>query len=389
MNNFHSLLKKKERIVIGVLSGTSLDGIDVALVKIKGRGESVKLSIIDYESYPVSKTLKKKIIDCTSLKNCTVLDICKLNFVIGRLFADSILKIISGNRLTSQDIDLVGSHGQTIFHYPLNKQFFGQNAKSTLQIGDPSVIANQTGIVTVGDFRVADVALGGDGAPLVPYLDYILFKSKYKTRILINIGGIANATILKKNCTQDDVAAFDTGPGNMLIDALMKKYFGKEYDKDGKKALRGNFLPELFSFLIKRDRYFSKSFPKSTGREYYGEKFVNDILLKTGKQKKEDVIYTVTKFTAHTIFKNLEKFNTDEIFLSGGGANNPALFNFLKEYFTGTKLQKVNHSGINSDNKEAVLFALLANELINGIKTSFKSVTGAEKNTFLGKICIV
>lgn len=388
MNELRSLSSKQERIVAGILSGTSVDGVDTVLVKIKGKGNSMKIKVVDFETFPIRKDLKKKIIDFTTDKSAGTGDICRLNFVIGNLFSGCILKLIKRNNYTSKDIDLIGSHGQTIYHFPYNKKFFGENSKSTLQIGDSSVIANKTGITTIGDFRTADVAAGGDGAPLVPYLDHILFGSKTKDRILLNIGGISNCTYLKKSCTKEKVIAFDTGPGNMLIDAVVKLLFNRKYDADGKISDKGKLNEKLFDYLKKKDKYYKKAYPKSTGREYYGEKFIKDILRKYNNLSPADIVATVTKFTAYTIYYNIRKFKTDEILVSGGGVKNPALMSYLSEYVKDVPVRELNSGGINSDNKEAVLFAVLANELINGVKTNMMSVTGAVKNVYLGKICL-
>ncbi|MEO8665188.1 MAG: anhydro-N-acetylmuramic acid kinase [Ignavibacteria bacterium] len=389
MNKYLSVFNKKQKTVIGVLSGTSVDAIDVVLVKINGSGISTKIKVIDFESYPINNRLRTFILDCSGNKKSTVENICKLNFIIGSAFADSISKIISRNNLKSKDIDLIGSHGQTIYHIPVSEQLFGFSSRSTLQIGDPSVIANQTGIVTVGDFRTADMAIGGEGAPLVPYLDYILFSHKSKSRAFINIGGISNLTYLKSSCIQNDVIAFDSGPGNMIIDYLVKKYFGKNFDKDGKIALSGEVDSKLFDHICFKDKYFKKSPPKSTGREHYSGKFVESVLKKFSNVESKDIIATFTKFTAYSIYFNLIKYKSDEIIISGGGANNPAIFKYIKEYFIDVPVYKMNDAGINPDNKEAVLFAVLANELVSGNKANMPSVSGSERNTFLGKICIV
>lgn len=389
MNELRILSAKNQRIVAGILSGTSADGVDTVLLTIIGKGKSMKLNVIDFETFPIRSELKRKILDCSSDKKTSTEDICRLNFVIGNLFSSCILKLIKRNKLLSKDIDLIGSHGQTIYHYPSNKRYFGENSKSTLQIGDPSVIANKTGITTVGDFRTADVAAGGDGAPLVPYLDYILFSSNNKNRILINIGGISNCTYLKKSCRKEDVIAFDTGPGNMLIDSAMMILFNKKFDTDGKTAFKGKVNFKLFEFLIYSDKYFKKAFPKSTGREYYGEVYLKNILKNFKTASREDIITTITKFTAYTIYYNIRKFKADEILISGGGVRNKALMNYLNEYTGDIPVRELNIGGINPDNKEAVLFAVLASELISGIKTNLMSVTGASKNVYLGKICPV
>lgn len=388
MKNILSLTGKKSRIVIGALSGTSVDAVDVVLVKLTGTGKDTKIKVIDFESYPVKKDFKEFILKCSSNSFGNVENICKLNFLVGQLFARSINKLISRNKLLTEDIDLIGSHGQTIYHYPFNNKLFSFKSKSTLQTGDISVISNLTGITTVGDFRTADIAVNGDGAPLVPYLDYILFSRKTKDRVFVNIGGITNVTYLRKSGKQDDVIAFDCGPGNMMIDHLMNKFYNKKYDIDGRIALTGSVDPELFKIICAKDKFYKKKPPKSTGREYYSEQFISDILKNFAKNRKEDIIATFTKYTAFTLHHNLKKYKTDEVIISGGGAGNKTLMKFIINYFRDTDVKVMDENGINPDNKEAVLFAVLANELISGNKTNMPSVTGSDKKVFLGKISI-
>lgn len=388
MKNILSLSGKKSRIVIGALSGTSVDAVDVVLLKVKGTGKDTVIKVLDFESYPIRKDFKEFILKCSSGITGNVENICKLNFLIGRLFAGSINKLILRNKLIKEDIDLIGSHGQTVYHYPFNHRLFSFSSKSTLQLGDISVISNLTGITTVGDFRTADISVNGEGAPLVPYLDYILFSSDTKDRVFVNIGGISNVTYLKSSGKQEDVIAFDCGPGNMMIDHLMRKFYDKKYDKDGKTALKGKADDKLFKMICAKDKFYKKTPPKSTGREYYSEKFIEDILENCRGLRREDIIATFTKFTAYTLCHNLKKYKTDELIISGGGAFNKALVKFIGEYFINSEVKIMNENGINPDNKEAVLFAVLANELINGNKTNMPSVTGSDKKVFLGKISI-
>lgn len=390
MNKFLSLFAKNRKIVAGISSGTSVDAVDIALIRIQGSGVNTRIELIDFETYPFKTVLKNFILKCSSKDKSNVEDICKLNFILGGLFASSIKKIILKNKLKAEDIDLIGSHGQTIYHSPLNEKLFGFNSKSTFQVGEPSVIANQTGITTIGDFRTADLSIGGEGAPLVPYLDYILFRHKTKSRAFVNIGGIANITYLRKSCKQNEVIAFDTGPGNMMIDYLMKKFYGKKFDDKGRVAAKGKVNDDLFKFLCTKDKFYKKAPPKSTGREYYGEKFIGEVLTKFSKLNPEDIIATFTKFTAFTIHYALRmhNYNTDELIVSGGGAKNLTLMKFLREYFKDSEVSVIKEKGINPDNKEAVLFAVLANELVSGNKANMTLVTGSNKNVFLGKICI-
>ena len=391
--DFIELIRKKERKLIGVLSGTSVDAVDVVLLKIKGTGIDTQIQVIDFQSFKIPLDFKEYILKCSRRKDNDVQDICKLNFIIGKHFANCINKFLKKRRISPKSIDLIGSHGQTIYHIPKIIDKFGIKTKSTLQIGDPSVIANLTGITTVGDFRTADVAVDGDGAPLVPFLDYILFTEKRKAKVLINIGGISNLTYLKKNCKINDVVAFDCGPGNMLIDALCKIFYDKDYDRDAKIALKGKVDKNLFKFICNLDHYFKSQPPKSTGREYYGKIFVKKIITKSRKIPKEDIIRTVTEFTAYAIYFNIihfiRKTDISEILVSGGGADNVLIMNCLKNYFRKSDVKKLEYQGIDSANKEAVLFAVLANEAVSQNHSNVPSSTGAKKKVILGKICPV
>lgn len=385
------LINKKEKLVIGLLSGTSMDGIDTVIVKIKGYGMSSKISVLEFKTYPYPVSVKNAIHKNSRINTAGIEDICRLNVLLGKLFADAVLKICRKGSIKPERIDVIGSHGQTIHHLPDNKKYLTYILKSTLQIGDPSVIANLTGITTVGDFRIADCAVGGDGAPLVPYLDYVLFRSKTKNRALLNIGGISNITVIPKDCLKDDVIAFDTGPGNMLIDSLMIKFYNKPFDKYGKTAGSGRIDDKLLSYL-KKDIYYRKTPPKSTGREHYGEIFINKILGLSKRLKKEDILATVTFFTAFSIFYNYVKYikphvTLDEMLVSGGGYKNRLLMDLLKLFFYDVDIKPVKHNGIDIDNKEAVLFALLANECISGISANTPNATGSKKDVILGKIC--
>jgi anhydro-N-acetylmuramic acid kinase len=387
------LIRKKERKVLGVLSGTSVDAVDVVLLKIKASGTGSQIQVIDFQSFKIPLDLKDFILKCSRIKENDVRDICKLNFIIGNFFAVCINKFLKKRKISPKAIDAIGSHGQTVFHIPKPIEKFGIKTKSTLQIGDPSVIANLTGITTVGDFRNADVAVGGDGAPLVPFLDYIMFSDKKKSRILINIGGISNLTYLKKNCRINDVVAFDCGPGNMLIDSLTKIFFNKDYDKDSKIALKGTVDKNLFKFICRLDTYFKSRPPKSTGREFYNKLFVKKIITKSKNISKENIIRTVTEFTAYSIYYNIihfiKKRDMSEILVSGGGADNILIMNCLQSYFKKSVVKKLEYNGIDSANKEAVLFAVLANETLSGNYGNVPSSTGAVKKAILGKICQV
>lgn len=376
------------------MSGTSLDGVDVALVKIDGSGKNTTINLIDFLEYPFPNGLKDKILANSLNESSGVKDISQLNFLLPHLYTDAIKSICNKNNLKLDEIDLIGSHGQTIQHIPDMENYFNYDISSTLQIGDPAVLSKLTGVVTVGDFRTGDMALGGEGAPLIPYFDYIIFRSLDKNRALLNIGGISNITVLKKNCLLDDIIAFDLGPGNMLIDYLAQKFFNSSYDRDGNIARSGFVDMELFNSLISYDNFIEKLPPKSTGRELYNSKFIDKVLSKFNSISKINIMNTFTRFTAYAIKRNYELFikeniEIDELIISGGGAKNNFLINCIQEYFKGiAEIKAIDDLGIPSEAKEAIGFAVLANETISGNPTNVPSVTGATKQTILGKICL-
>lgn len=389
----HSLLKKKTRRIIGLLSGTSVDSIDAVLLRISRSGLETKIKVEDFSTLEIPHKVRLAIFRNSDKGSAKIDEITRLNVIVGALFADAALKIMRKNKLTASMVDLIGSHGQTIHHLPSQTEFEGFRVKSTLQIGDPSVIANLTGVTTVGDFRIADCAVGGDGAPLVPFLDHIIFTHKTINRILLNIGGISNLTVLPSSASKNGVTAFDTGPGNMIIDGMMYHLFKKSYDKNGLIAKKGFVDPGLFTFLLE-DSYYKAKPPKSTGREHYGMRFQKKILKRAEGLSKYDIIRTVTEFTAYSIWTNYKQFieaktPVKELIVSGGGAQNPVIMRSLKNYFSDVKVRKAGDFGIDTRNKEAVLFAVLANECIEGNTANMPAVTGSGREVILGKICQV
>lgn len=387
MNGFADLLRKKTRHVLGVLSGTSVDAVDIVLVKVSRSGSRPIIEVLGFESFPISPGLRKEILRISDPKTGTVEDICRMNVFLGMHYAKCIKNFLKRKNIAPAYIDLVGSHGQTIQHLPSVEKKEGLRYRSTLQIGDPSVIANQTGITTVGDFRIADVAVGGSGAPLVPYLDGMLFSDPAESRLLVNIGGISNLTYLPVSSEIESLVAFDTGPGNMLTDQLMLELYGRKYDKDGKIAFSGRIDSGLLKAIISYDTFHRKRPPKSTGREYYGSGFISMIMKNAGGIPKENVIATVSEFTAYCIFANARNLKAESILVSGGGAKNKYIMKRLGIHFPNTKVKKLEMMGINESNKEAVLFALLANEVVSGRRSNIPGVTGAAKKVYLGKIC--
>ena len=386
------LFSKKRKLVIGLMSGTSADGVDAALVELTGSGPGTRQRLLAFRTYPYPRGYKEFLLKNSAAASARLDEIARLNMLIGELFADAARKIARTAGKRMPEIDLIGSHGQTVHHLPLRTALFGKSIRATLQIGSPVVIAKLTGVVTVGDFRTGDVAVGGTGAPLVPYFDYLLLRSKAKSRGVLNIGGIANITILPKGCSPGEVVAFDTGPGNMVIDGLMKKFYGKSCDKNGATAARGRLLPHLLHWMLQHP-YFKSTPPKSTGRELFGETFIGGILRQGRGARKQDIIATVTEFTALSVYWHYAKYirgrtRIHELFVSGGGVHNAYLMQALGRYFEGVRVLPTEARDIPSDAKEAICFAVLANETIAGNAANIPGATGARAPTILGAICL-
>lgn len=393
MEKLIKLSKKDVKYVVGLMSGTSLDGVDVALVEIKNNWIETRINLVGFIEYPFPDGLKSVILRNSQKETSNVEDISQLNFLIPQLYFNAIESLCNQINFDMSKIDLIGTHGQTIHHLPNSTEYYGFTVASTLQIGDPSVLAKLTGKITVGDFRPSDIALGGQGAPLVPYFDFLLFHSNEKNRGLLNIGGISNITILNKEKGQNNVFAFDTGPGNMMIDILMKRFYNKEYDDNGAIACSGKLNEDLLVALITKDNFIEVKPPKSTGREYYGMEFLLPLFDEFKDIPTEDWLHTVTKYTAYSIFRNYEKFikeetKLDELFISGGGAKNKFLYESLATYFEDVEVKVIDEIGVSSDAKEAICFAVLANETISGNPSNIPRTTGASKPTILGKICL-
>lgn len=392
MTSFSRLQNKNTKLVVGLVSGTSADGIDAALVRITGNGTSTKIRELAFATYPYPRGLRELIL-LNSLPGTGSVDLISgLNILIAHCFADAVRKIGRKARVDLRRIDLVGSHGQTVHHVPGRVKRFGKVFGSSLQIGDPSTIAKLTGITTVGDFRTADMALGGEGAPLIPYFDYLMFRSQSENRILLNLGGIANVTALPKGCDVDEIIAFDTGPANMVIDSLMKRLFRKQYDSGGKAALSGQVDKKLLEEMMLHP-FFRHQPPKSTGREVFGAMFLPRIIKHGRRLSSRDLIATATRLTPFSVYDQYKRFierrmKVDEVFVSGGGAHNRAVMDALRQYFAPAAVRKLESLGFSSDAKEAVFFAVLANETISENASNVPGVTGAKKRTILGKICL-
>ena len=379
---------KDKMRVVGLMSGTSADGVDAAVVEID-RG---KVRLLAFEMFAYPAALRRQILDLCRPESARLDDICHYNFVLGEVFADAVIKLCSKSGISLGSIDLVGSHGQTIYHQPSAKRYGRAMIRSTLQIGEPSVIAQRTGITTVADFRPRDMAAGGEGAPLVPYADYVLFKHKRLARAIQSIGGIANFTFLPGGCKQNDIIAFDTGPGNMVIDGIVRLVTGgrKRCDAGGKMAARGTVDKPLLGELL-RHPFFRRRPPKSTGREEFGADFTERICRRAKKKglANADVIATVTALTAKSIAKAYRRFLPaipDELILCGGGSHNGTLVEMLHAELPDVKMLSTDDFGISVDAKEAVSFAILAWATIKGMTNNVPTATGAERPVILGKI---
>jgi len=375
VNRVQALVAKPDRLVIGLMSGTSVDGIDAALVRIHGGGPGVAVDLLAFATYPFEPAVREEIFRLFRPETSTVATVCHMNFVLGEVFAAAALRLMAE---TGVQPDLIGSHGQTVWHEPAG-------TRSTLQIGEPAVIAERTGVVTVGDFRVRDIAAGGQGAPLVPYLDYCLLRHDRLHRATQNIGGVGNVTYLPAGCDLHGIVAFDTGPGNMIIDALCAAFFGQPFDRDGAIAASGRVDQTLLAELMAHP-YLAARAPKTTGRELFGVQFARGL---AGRGKPADLVATATAFTAHSIADAYRRHlgPVDEVIVGGGGARNAVLMRMLAEALPEARVVAHEAVGINSDAKEAIAFALLANDCILGLPTNVPGATGA-RQAVLGKVTL-
>ena len=378
----HSLHK---RLVVGLMSGTSADGVDAALVEIEGNFLETTPKLLAFESYPYPEDIANTV---RNLYSAGTQQVCEMNFCLGELFADAALAVIRTAGLEPSDIHLIGSHGQTIYHMPDAPP----PHRSTLQIAEPCVIAERTGIVTVADFRVRDVAAGGHGAPLIPYVDFLLFREPQYVRALQNIGGIANVTVVTPSI--DDVFGFDTGPGNILLDEFVRIMTGDEqqFDENGNLARQGKIATDVLQHLLEHP-YFNEKPPKTTGRELFGRELVNKLINAIPFEHRHDMLATLTAFTAHSMKVSYDSFifprtTIDEIILCGGGCRNEYLVELIRELFHPLPVLLSDDFGIEAEAKEAIGFAILANETISGNPSNIPSATGASHSVILGKIVL-
>ena len=376
-------------LVAGIMSGTSVDGIDVALVEISGAGFNQAIQSLGTHSVPYPENVREAILGISNASTQTS-RISQMNFLLGKLFGEAVVAACQRSNIPLEKLELVGSHGQTIYHQGRPSELLGHEIASTLQIGEPASIAERTGVPVVADFRPADMAAGGQGAPLVPYVDYLLYRDQKLGRVALNIGGIANISAIPAAAAPEQLMAFDTGPGNMLIDAVVSLVSNgsKRFDEDGKLAASGKVEESLHGQLMELP-YLCEKPPKSIGREQFGRDFV-DNLLRKGLEP-PDLVATVTAFTASSIADAIQRFvaplmKVDQVIASGGGVRNPLIMSALKDLLPGTEILTSNELGIDSDGKEAIAFAVLAYETYHRRPANLPSATGARRSRVLGKL---
>jgi anhydro-N-acetylmuramic acid kinase len=376
-------------IVAGVMSGTSADGIDVAVVRVLGRGFRTRFELLHHQAFPYSPRVRRAVLAMMNASKATVADLARLNFLLGDLYADAVRASAKHAHLT---VDLVGCHGQTIYHQGAARAYLGRNIACTWQTGEGAVIAARTGVPVVSDFRPADMAAGGTGAPLVPFLDYLLYRHRRRGRIVQNIGGIANLTAIPAKAAPQQVIAFDTGPGNMVMDAVTERLFARPYDRHGQIAARGRVLDVVVSEVM-RQPFFRRRPPKTAGREEFGREFVAGFLRRCQRARKQDVVATATALTAYSIADAVRAFVAPagdkrfrEMIVSGGGAKNTTLMSMLAAELTGLKLRTSDEFGLPSEAKEAVAFAILAYQTWRRVPSNIPAATGAKRPAVLGKI---
>jgi anhydro-N-acetylmuramic acid kinase len=383
------IAKKESRLIIGLMSGTSLDGLDIALVNISNYGKDTSIALLAFETVSYTEEVKNKIKSISFVNHVDLEQVCLLNKSLGQLYGSWINDFLKKHHFCADEIDLIASHGQTIYHSPARLRTLDHIGNATLQIADADQIAVNTGIITLSDFRQKNIAQGEEGAPLALYGDYLLFKNSVENRILLNIGGISNFSILPLNAIFESVISSDIGPGNTIMDQFIQANFAnKFYDNDALIASAGNYHQGLLTSLLDHP-FFDQAFPKSTGPELFNLTYLKNAIekAKLTALSVEDIMATLNRFTAHCIAEGVKIYYTPKdypvMYLSGGGVHNPLLISNLKEIIPFVQIKNTSDLGINPDAKEAILFALLANETIAGNYSLF-----SKKTLSMGKISL-
>jgi anhydro-N-acetylmuramic acid kinase len=380
-------------IVAGVMSGTSADGINVALVRIQGRGFRSRFELLAHYEFPYPVNVRRAVLATMNAGSASVANLSRLNFLLGELYADAVR---AAQRRARLDCELVGCHGQTLYHQGGPALFLGRRIACTWQSGEAAIVAAKIGVPVVSDFRPADMAAGGKGAPLAPFLDYALYRHRRYGRIVQNLGGIANLTAIPPRALPEAVVAFDTGPGNMVIDAVSEHLFERPFDRNGRIAARGEPIERVLQQLL-RNPFFRQKPPKTAGREQFGREFVRELLRLCRRADEHDIVATATALTARSIGVAVRKFvlplveppvRFRELVVSGGGTNNLTLMRMIREELAPLKMRvrTSDDFGLPSQAKEAVAFAMLAYQTWRHLPSNIPSATGAERPTILGKV---
>jgi anhydro-N-acetylmuramic acid kinase len=390
--HFPDYARRPVRHVVGLMSGTSADGVDAAVCAISGSGKSTQVRLLHFTCQPYDAEVRAEVLAVSQPPAGTVDRLCRLHYVLGEVFAQAALAALRGAGLSPADAHLIASHGQTVHHLPAADPLGRWLARSTLQLGEPAVIAQRTGVLTVANFRAADIAAGGQGAPLVPYADWVLLGDPQHDRAVQNIGGIANVTFLPAGGSLAEVVAFDTGPGNMLLDGAVRHFSGgaRSYDTGGALAATGTPHPELLAWLMAHP-FLAQPPPRSTGREAFGSEYLAAILAQAAARRlsEPDLLATLTAFTAASIADAYRRWLPRlpaEVILGGGGTHNATLRRMLAAALPGVALRTHADFGIPDDAKEAIAFALLGNEALLGVPANVPGATGA-RPAILGQIC--
>ncbi|PAD76622.1 anhydro-N-acetylmuramic acid kinase [Paenibacillus campinasensis] len=390
------MITRANAYAVGLMSGTSVDGIDAAVIKIHAvREQELDVQLLAFENTPYPEQTRNRIFELFDPAKATMDKVGMMNMWLGELYANATYSVIAKSGLKPEQISVIGSHGQTIYHAPWDHAIDGHTVRYTVQIGEGAVIANRTGIPCVSDFRAADMAVGGQGAPLVPFTDYLLYRSDKHTRLLQNIGGIGNVTVLPAGASAEEVYAFDTGPGNMIIDALIAQLYAPlTMDIGGQIAARGQVMDELLSWM-QQDDYYAMPLPKSTGRERFGMQYTEQILtmMREKQWRAEDVVATVTYEAAWSIYDSYSRYvaprhPAQQLIVAGGGSYNATLLGYLKQLFLplGIDVLTQEEIGGNSDAKEAIAFGLLGYYTLQQLPNNIPNVTGASRPVVMGKL---
>lgn len=389
---FEPILAKPERLIIGIMSGCAADGVDAAIVRVRGHGASLSWRLVRHETLQYSAKVRDLILRCSDPGQGDTSTLCRTNVLLGELFARAVTHITQQAGVDPKTIDLIGSHGQTVQHLPAPVTLTGITVRSSLQIGEPTVIAERTGITTIANFRARDLAAGGEGGPLEAYVDYLLFHHRSRGRVVLNIGGIANLTAIPASAGPEGVTGFDTGPGNLILDGLVAQITGgrESFDHDGRYGRRGVVRPDVLAKLLTH-AYLEKPPPKSCGREEFGTAFLEDLTKQYGKLSNDDLIATMSRFTAESIAaacrRHVMPHNVyEEAIVSGGGARNGFLMEQLRSALPELSITISEEYGLPVASKEAVAVAILANETLHGVPNNLPAATGARHPVVLGTI---